>query len=304
MPTATIVSDVYPSRVQGVASILPRHDPVVYGSGSGPLGAGQLQSYEERGFLQVGDVLAEDEVNAIVDDLVAFTSRPEVRADERTIVEPASDEVRSVFEVHRINETIGRLATDERIAGVARQILGSEVYVHQSRVNFKPAFKGKEFAWHSDFETWHAEDGMPRMRALSISVSLTHNFTYNGPLMLIPGSHRSFVTCVGQTPEDNYKQSLKRQDLGSPDPASMVKLLEDAGGEIAECTGGPGGITVFDCNTMHGSNSNISPIPRSNVFIVYNSVDNALVEPFAAPTRRPEFIAARDFTPVGRRTAK
>jgi ectoine hydroxylase len=50
---------------------------------------------------------------------------------------------------------------------------------------------------------------------------------------------------------------------------------------------------------MHGSNSNISPVPRSNVFVVYNSVENTLVEPFAAPSRRPEFIAARDFTPIG-----
>jgi ectoine hydroxylase len=27
-------------------------------------------------------------------------------------------------------------------------------------------------------------------------------------------------------------------------------------------------------------------------------VENAAVEPFAAPVRRPEFIGARDFTPV------
>jgi ectoine hydroxylase len=50
---------------------------------------------------------------------------------------------------------------------------------------------------------------------------------------------------------------------------------------------------------MHGSNGNITPFARRNVFLVYNSVENALVEPFAAPGRRPEFIAARTFTPVG-----
>lgn len=63
-------------------------------------------------------------------------------------------------------------------------------------------------------------------------------------------------------------------------------------------TGRAGSATWFDCNCMHGSGDNITPFPRSNVFIVFNSVENTAVEPFAAPIRRPEFIGARDFTPV------
>ncbi|PSN08523.1 ectoine hydroxylase, partial [filamentous cyanobacterium CCT1] len=50
----------------------------------------------------------------------------------------------------------------------------------------------------------------------------------------------------------------------------------------------------FDCNMMHGSSSNISPFPRSNVFFVYNSVHNRLVAPFGGTKPRPEFIAARE----------
>ncbi|MEX0789997.1 MAG: ectoine hydroxylase [Actinomycetota bacterium] len=298
MTNATKVPDLYPSRVDPAPTIRERVDPVVYGDHDGPLSTEQKAEFDKQGFLQIPDVLSRDEVDTILRELDEFTGRPEVKDDHRTVVEPASAEVRSLFEIHRTNRILARLIADPRIAGVARQLLGSEVYVHQSRVNFKPAFKGKEFSWHSDFETWHTEDGMPRMRALSISVSLTHNYTFNGPLMLIPESHRRFVTCVGETPEDNFLSSLKAQEIGTPDPDSLVTLLEEAGGRIAECTGGPGGITVFDCNTMHGSNSNISPVPRSNVFVVYNSVENTLVEPFAAPSRRPEFIAARDFSPV------
>jgi ectoine hydroxylase len=299
MTNATIVTDLYPSRIEPAPGLRDRVDPVVHGRSPGPLSTDQVAKYESGGFLQVPGVLSRSEVDDILEELARFTSQPEVRADRRTVVEPASDEVRSVFEVHRSNQMLARLAADDRIAGIARQILDSDVYVHQSRVNFKPAFKGKEFAWHSDFETWHTEDGMPRMRALSISVSLTHNYTFNGPLMLIPGSQNRYVTCVGETPDENYLSSLKAQEIGTPDPDSLVRLLREADGRIAECTGEPGGITVFDCNTMHGSNSNISPVPRSNVFLVYNSVENTLVEPFSARSRRPEFIAARDFTPVG-----
>ena len=52
-------------------------------------------------------------------------------------------------------------------------------------------------------------------------------------------------------------------------------------------------MVFFDCNTMHGSNSNISPFARSNVFFVYNSVENALTRPYCGLKPRPEHIAAR-----------
>jgi hypothetical protein len=41
-----------------------------------------------------------------------------------------------------------------------------------------------------------------------------------------------------------------------------------------------------------------SPVPRKNVFLVYNAATNAPEEPFAAPARRTEYIAGRDFTPI------
>src|SRR5690606_15131011 len=186
---------------------------------------------------------------------------------------------------------MARRSADERLAGVASFLLNDEVYVHQSRLNYKPGFKGKEFYWHSDFETWHTEDGMPRMRALSMSVRLAENTPNNGPLMVIPGSHKTHVTCVGETPDDHYRQSLKKQEYGVPDEMSLADLAHEHG--IVAPTGKPGTVIVFDCNTMHGSNGNITPFPRSNAFLVYNAVSNALAAPFGVEKPRPEFIAAR-----------
>ncbi|KAG0905922.1 hypothetical protein G6F65_023316 [Rhizopus arrhizus] len=54
-----------------------------------------------------------------------------------------------------------------------------------------------------------------------------------------------------------------------------------------------GSVVFFDCNTMHGSNSNISPWPRANVFMVYNSMENTLNPPKYGLTPRPEHIATR-----------
>ncbi|GLW63270.1 ectoine dioxygenase [Actinomadura rubrobrunea] len=293
-PTST---DAYPTRKATEPALLYRQDPVVYGGpDDGPIDAATLQSYEANGYLTIERLLEPEEVETYRAELRRLAADPAILADERTITERDSDEVRSIFEVHKISEVFAGLVRDPRVVGRARQILGGDVYVHQSRVNYKPGFTGKDFYWHSDFETWHAEDGMPRMRAVSISIALTDNYVFNGGLMIMPGSHKTFVSCVGETPADHYKQSLRNQEIGTPDQSSLSILAEKHGIELF--TGPAGSATMFDCNCMHGSNGNITPFPRSNVFIVFNSVDNACVEPFSAPAPRPSFLGARDFTPV------
>ncbi|WP_198658972.1 ectoine hydroxylase [Nocardiopsis sp. FIRDI 009] len=294
-PTA----DEYPTRKASEPALLYRKDPAVWGPAEdGPFTAEEISAYDQRGYAQVPSLISAEEVSAYRAELERLSSDRLLREDERVIVEPTSDEVRSIFEVHKISKVFHDLVNDPRLVERARQILGSDVYVHQSRINYKPGFGGGSFYWHSDFETWHAEDGMPRMRATSISISLTENYTYNGALMIMPGSHKTFVSCVGETPENHYQASLKSQHVGTPDQNSLTMLAERHGIDVL--TGSAGDATVFDSNCMHGSGGNITPYPRSNIFIVFNSVENACVQPFAANNPRPEFLSARDFTPVGR----
>ncbi|MFC7547824.1 ectoine hydroxylase [Plantactinospora sp. GCM10030261] len=293
----TTVPDEYPTRKRRTPRLIYRRDPVVHTTGaSGPIDEATLAGYDRNGFLTIDELLTPDEVATFTAELERLASDEKVRADERTVVEKSSNEVRSIFEVHKISDLVGKLVADPRLVDRARQILGSDVYVHQSRINYKPGFGGGSFYWHSDFETWHAEDGMPAMRAVSISIALTENYPQNGCLMIMPGSHRTFVSCVGETPAEHYKQSLKEQEVGTPDQDSL-KLLAGKHG-IEQFTGPAGSAVMFDCNCMHGSNGNITPYPRSNIFVVFNSVENTPVEPFAAPQRRPSFIASRDFTAV------
>ncbi|MBN2622307.1 MAG: ectoine hydroxylase [Acidimicrobiales bacterium] len=288
--------DAYPSRLGGPATITERHDPVVHGSGDGPLDADVVQSYADDGFIVLEGLLAPSEAAELNAEIDRLAADPAVRGRPEAIVEPDSDTLRSLFAVHDLEGPLGAIARDPRLVGVARQLLGSDVYVHQSRVNLKPAFRGKDFYWHSDFETWHTEDGMPSMRAVSCSVLLTDNTSWNGPLLTIAGSHRWYVSCEGETPANHHEQSLRRQEVGTPDDASLAELYRR--GRIAQCLGPAGTVVFFECNIMHGSNSNITPLPRRNVFQVYNSVENALEQPFAAPAPRPHYIANRRFDPI------
>ena len=296
---ATATTDLYPTRSGETTEVLPRTGPIVFGSPEdGPLEAADLKHFEETGYLTIDQLITSEELTLFTDELQRLSRDPEVKADERTVVEAESDEVRSIFDIHRTNEIFRKIANDPRLVDRARQILGTDVYIHQSRINYKPGFVGKEFSWHSDFETWHAEDGMPTPRAVSLSLSLTDNYSFNGPLMIMPGSHKRYISCVGGTPEDNYRKSLIMQGAGTPDRQTLSDFADEYGIDVLE--GAAGGAIMFDSNCMHASNGNVTPFSRSNIFIVYNSVENACVEPFAAPKPRPEFVGSTDFTPAGR----
>ena len=296
---ATATTDLYPTRSGETTEILPRRGPIVFGSPEdGPLEAADLKHFEDTGYLTIDQLITSEELTLFTDELQRLSRDPEVKADERTVVEAESDEVRSIFDIHRTNEIFRKIANDPRLVDRARQILGTDVYIHQSRINYKPGFVGKEFSWHSDFETWHAEDGMPTPRAVSLSLSLTDNYSFNGPLMIMPGSHKRYISCVGGTPEDNYRKSLIMQGAGTPDRQTLSDFADEYGIDVLE--GPAGGAIMFASNCMHASNCNVTPFSRSNIFIVYNSVENACVEPFAAPKPRPEFVGSTDFTPAGR----
>jgi ectoine hydroxylase len=290
------LTDRYPTRDAEGATTVSRRDPVVWGGGSGgPLARHELERFETAGYLPIAELVDHRQLQGIRAEIGRLVGEADPD-DERVVLERHGTAVRSLFEVHRTSELFAELAARPALAGRARQLLGSDVYLHQSRINLKPGFRGKEFGWHSDFETWHAEDGMPSMRAVSLSLALSANEPWNGSLLVIPRSHRHFVACRGATPDDHYRRSLRTQEIGVPTEADIGRLVAEGGIEML--CGPAGSATLFDCNMMHGSNGNITPSPRVNLFLVYNSVDNALVEPFAAPAQRPTFIASRTFEPV------
>lgn len=286
-------NDAYPTRLKGEERVSARRDPVLWTQWSedAPISQEEARHYEDKGYLIKKNVFSAEEIALLIDTSFTLRSNGQDIRSEDLVTEPGSDAVRTIFRLDEHSDVFARLAADARLASVARFLLGDEVYLHQSRLNYKPGFTGKEFYWHSDFETWHAEDGMPNMRAVSASVLLTDNSALNGPLMLIPGSHRQFIACHGETPDANHESSLKKQEVGVPSRDILEKLAAEAGLDAA--TGPAGTVIFFECNTLHASNGNVTPFPRSNAFFVYNAVSNQPKAPFAAAKPRPAFLANR-----------
>ncbi|WP_375003147.1 ectoine hydroxylase [Gordonia sp. PS3] len=298
--THEAVDDRYPSRLDASAThdinTIPRPDPTVWGATPGPFPATALAEYERKGFHIEDGLLTPAQVQECWSEFDRMTDDADLADSGLLIRERESGAIRSIFRVHRVSPVFEALARTPRILDRARQILGSEVYIHQSRINAMPGMAGTGFYWHSDFETWHAEDGLPAPRTVSLSIALTDNFPFNGGLMLMPGAHRTFVPCIGETPEGHFHESLQDQRVGVPSPSAITELGYEHG--IEQFTGAAGAGLFFDSNSMHASGNNISPYPRANVFLVFNSVENAPREPYGGTAPRPDYLAERDVTPL------
>ena len=294
------INDTYPSRQGQAPRILERIDPVVYcekKESHSHINRSSVEHYENQGFVILRGLFSDLEISLFQKELDFLRNDPVIKESEFSISEPENNQIRSIFYIHEISPVFKKLASDSRLAGVAQFLLRDQVYVHQSRLNYKLGFRGKEFYWHSDFETWHVEDGMPQMRALSMSLMLSENLEQNGPLLVVPGSHQNFLSCQDETPDDHYKDSLRRQEYGVPSDDALTDMVDNGG--IISATGKPGDLILFDCNIMHGSNSNITPYPRSSLFFVFNAMSNRVTKPFGQQNIRPEFVCSREkITPI------
>ncbi|MCC7416113.1 MAG: phytanoyl-CoA dioxygenase family protein [Acidobacteria bacterium] len=251
------------------------------------------KAYEERGYLLIPGAFSSAEIEAMKREL------PALLADDspRRVLEKDQQTVRALHGCHEINEVFGRLARHPRVAGPAQQILGSEVYVHQFKINIKAAFAGDVWKWHQDFIFWLKQDGMREPRAVNAFVFLDDVTEFNGPLFIVPGTHRLGVIDV---PDGNPPGA---QDAWRASFAADLKysIAKDALADLVNRHGlvspkGPAGTVMFThCNVVHGSPPNMSPFDRTLAIVTYNSVENALL-PVADP--RPEFLVCRDATPL------
>ncbi|NEP24983.1 phytanoyl-CoA dioxygenase family protein [Moorena sp. SIO3I6] len=291
-----VEQDLYPSRGDK-SGFIKRKEQIIYGTieqfKKAQLDNKEVTFYKKNGYLIIEKMLYFHELNNLKNEAEKLKKNYLEESENPEIIrEIDSKIVRSVYNIHKTNEIFKKLCYSRKILNIAEALLGSPTYIHQSRMNCKDRFDGKGFYWHSDFETWHSEDGMPNMRAVSCSILLTDNNEFNGPLLLVPGSHKYFIQCPGKTPEAHYKHSLKKQEYGVPTKDSITKIIKKHG--ITSFKAKAGWVIFFDCNIIHGSSDNLSPFPRYNLFFVYNSIYNKLISPYAGTKPRPEFIASRE----------
>lgn len=244
------------------------------------LSGSQLREFEEQGLLFLRDCFSPAEVAVLrrAADEVYAQDRPEVWRE-------SSGAPRTAFAAHTYNDAFRRLGAHPRLIEPVMQILGGPVYMHQYKVNAKAAFDGEVWQWHQDYGTWRRDDDMPEPRAMNIAVFVDEVTAANGPLLLLPGSHRQGVQEAGHDLETTS------YPLWTLDRATVTRLA-DEGGLVAP-TGPAGSMLMFHGNLVHASPPNISPWGRTIVYLSLCHVDNHIRR-----FKRPEWIAHRDFTPI------
>lgn len=168
-----------------------RTDPVIWGDSrdNGPLSASQLEQYEKDGFLFFPGLLV-DINRALLDECIEEAASLQSHSNrESFITEEGGDFIRTIYNAHGLSEIYARAICTPFFVECGRKLLGSDIYLHQSHLNYKKAFFGKNFFWHQDFTFWHHEDGMPKMRSLAVVLFLDDVGPDNGPMMMLPGSH-------------------------------------------------------------------------------------------------------------------
>jgi ectoine hydroxylase-related dioxygenase (phytanoyl-CoA dioxygenase family) len=250
----------------------------------------QLREYEDTGFLLIHNYFSNDEITKMKGE--AFTiSEQDMPGKVR---EKNSGLVRALHGCHLSNEIFSRLTKLPRMLQPVEQIVGSPTYVYQFKINFKMAFGGDVWKWHQDYIYWMKEDGMARPSCTNALIFLDDVNEFNGPLLLIPGSHRHGLIDVSTTEKKgDWKENFSADLKYSLDKETVAKLVQDS--RIVAPKGEKGAILFFHPNVVHGSAPNISPFNRTILIVTYNSVNN--VPPFTAPAR-PDFIVSRDTRPL------
>lgn len=209
-----------------------------------------VQSFQDHGYLVVPDVLTADEVaelRAATDELVAAAAAVTTHTDLYDLEDshsPAEPRVRRIKSPHLVHEAYARVARHPRLVEILQQLLAPSIRFDTSKLNMKSAGYGAPVEWHQDWAFYpHTNDDLA-----AVGVMLDDCDLDNGPLMVIPGSHRGPV----------YDHHADGRFCGAIDVAAAGIDI----GMAVPLTGRAGSISIHHVRAVHGSAPNHSGQPR------------------------------------------
>ncbi|HWK03123.1 MAG TPA: phytanoyl-CoA dioxygenase family protein [Puia sp.] len=264
----------------------------------------QIDQYHENGFLFLENLLSSGEI-----DCIRKEAEEMAKVDGPQRILEKNGAVRSIFAPESSSELFARIISLDRLVRPAMQLIGYDVYVHQSKINIKQALVGDCWEWHQDFTFWHKEDGMEKPDVVTAMIFLNDVTEFNAPMFLIPGSHKiGIVGDEGDRPNEisfdsewfrkyyestSYMSALTTNLKFTIDPELVSYWAKKRG--IYSAKGPAGSVLFFHGNVFHASAGNISPWDRNTYLVTYNSLSNTIP---SMPNPRPGFIANRNFTKI------
>ena len=222
----------------------------------------QVDQYKADGYVVVENVLDIDtlsQLRQVTDGLVAeayglteHTSKLDLDP-AHTPENPLVRRIKHPYFAHPFYQTI---AAYQPIMAVLSRLIGEDIRLRTGgKVNLKLAGDGAAVEWHQDWAFYpHTNQNV-----LAVGILLDDMGTDNGPLLVLPGSHKGPIY-------DHHSQGVF---CGAID----VKQQSVDVSKARELSGSAGAITVHHARLVHGSAVNRSSRARRILFYVYASCD-------------------------------
>ena len=166
---------------------------------------------------------------------------------------PDSPRLRRIPQTGAFDPDFAEFGLDGPIVDIAEDLLGRDLRLHHSKLNFKWSGGGEEVKWHQDIQFWpHSNYSL-----LTIGVYLRDVDDAMGPMGVYAGSHKHGLSTL-RDQQGNWTGALSEAELKSLDP-----------GTIGWCSGPRGTVTVHHCRAVHGSPPNFSPRLRPLLLHTY-----------------------------------
>jgi ectoine hydroxylase-related dioxygenase (phytanoyl-CoA dioxygenase family) len=221
-----------------------------------------IASYRENGYLLVEQAVEP----ALLDELRRVTaalidaSRAVTVSDEIYDLDEGHSAARPrltrIKLPHKRHPIYAEALRSPRIVGVLQHLLGPDVLLQTSKLNTKAPGGGAAVEWHQDWAFYpHTNDDL-----LALGLMLDDVDAANGPLMVIPGSHK------GPVLSHHNRDGVFCGAIDPDDP-----LFEQH--RAVTLTGRAGDMTVHHARTLHGSAPNRSDRPRMILFFECTAAD-------------------------------
>lgn len=255
----------------------------------------QIQEYNEKGYLIIDGLFSSEEISKLIAGIEKLENvlMPNIIREE-------NGNIRSIFSPQDLTDEFAWLFKQERLVTPTQQLLNdSKIYLYQYKLNNKKPFCSSIWEWHQDFPFWHIDDGVRNPNMLSVMVLLQDTSYAQGPLMLVPKSHKTGIADFQKKERFTGKEvelinSLNGDLKYTVNNERIREMINQDG--ITYGIGLAGTCIFFHPNIYHGSNANMSPYSRNTAIITYNSLSN--LPPDRKEKNRPEYICSRKFDPI------
>jgi ectoine hydroxylase-related dioxygenase (phytanoyl-CoA dioxygenase family) len=218
--------------------------------------------YHENGYLMVENAVSAQELASlrrVTYELIDRSRSVSESNDVYDLDEAHSAQTPRLTRIklpHKVNPVYWDVLVQSRIRGILTTLLGPDVALQTSKLNTKSPGGGAAVEWHQDWAFYpHTNDSLLACGLMLEDVDLS-----NGPLMVIPGSHKGPV--LAHTNKDGGF-------CGAIDPADPLFDMKRA----VTLTGKAGSMTIHHVRMLHGSAPNNSDRNRFILFYECHAAD-------------------------------